>query len=153
MQLNLLVIRVLMCVIKYIAMSQLENTGAIHHFNWYPPQATWAPHIPSVQCSRLCLKRGEGRVGHTHLHLCTHHFIVYARVHSCIYMCVLCLIVSGIVHFVSYGRFENSSVAPNYKPHISHDTNAFCLLNSNVLGDANATRPMHFVPAITLNKL
>lgn len=64
MQLNLLLIRVLMCVIKYIAMSQLENTGAIHHFNWYPPRATWAHHIPSVfpKWSLLVERRSESGI-------------------------------------------------------------------------------------------
>ncbi len=35
MQLNLHLITVLMCVIKYIAMSQLVEAGLIHHTNWY----------------------------------------------------------------------------------------------------------------------
>lgn len=52
MWLILLLIGALMCIVKYITMSQLENTGAIHHFNWYSPQTTWAHHIPSVISER-----------------------------------------------------------------------------------------------------
>ena len=48
MWLNLLLIRVLMCLIKYIAVSQLESTEAIHHPNGCLPRATWVPCIPSV---------------------------------------------------------------------------------------------------------
>lgn len=47
----------------------------------------------------------------------------------------------------------NSSGASHYKPHTSLGTGAFCLLNDNVLGDANIFCTMHFVQAITLNKL
>ena len=114
MQLNLLLIRALMCVIKYIAMSQLENTGAIHHFNWYPPRATWAHHIPSVlpKWSLLIERRSESGV-----------FFIGPRSLTlwCVCMCVcvcVCsawLYISGFVHFVSYGTLENSSVAPHYK--------------------------------------
>lgn len=85
MQLNLLLIRALMCVIKYIAMSQLENTGAIHHFNWYPPRATWAHHIPSVlpKWSLLVERRSESGV------------FLLERTHWLygVCVCMLCLIV------------------------------------------------------------
>lgn len=109
MQLNLLLIRVLMCVIKYIAMSQLENTGAIHHFNWYPPRATWAHLIPSVFPKwSLLVEASEWEW--SLFYWCTHiDFMACA--------CSAWLYISGFVHFASYGTFEKSNAAPHYKSH------------------------------------
>ncbi len=143
MQLNLLLIRVLMCVIKYIAMSQLENTGAIHHFNWYPARATWAHHLPSVlpKWSLLVERRRECGV-----------FLLEPVHWLYVCVCVCVYVYIEICAFLSYGTFEKSIVTSHYKAHISHDTNAFCLLNGNVFGDANAIHCMQPVQAITLNK-
>lgn len=84
MQLNLLLIRVLMCVIKYITVSQLENTGAIHHFNWYPPQTTWVHHIPSVLSKLFFFQRGKVRG----------FFVFFIGAHSLTLWCV-CLCVGA----------------------------------------------------------
>lgn len=96
MQLNLLLIRVLMCVIKYITVSQLENTGAIHHFNWYPPQTTWVHHIPSVLSKLFFFQRGKVR-GFFFIFLLERTHWLYG-VCVCVwahvaYVFVLCLIV------------------------------------------------------------
>lgn len=60
MWLYLLLIRALMCDIKYIAMFQLENTGNIHHFNWYPPPATWMYQNPASPKWSLHAERQGG---------------------------------------------------------------------------------------------
>lgn len=99
MQLNLLLIRVLMCVIKYIAMSQLENTGAIHHFNWYPPQATWAHNVPSVfpEWSLLAERRCESKailLERTHwlygVCVCVRLYFPRVYIRICAFCAVLC---------------------------------------------------------------
>lgn len=90
MQLNLLLIRVLMCVIKYITMFQLENTGAIYHFNWYPPHTTWAHHIPSV-FSKWCRFLREVRV------IGEHSLTLRCVCCMCVYF--VCLYISGFVVF------------------------------------------------------
>lgn len=107
--LNLLPIRVLMCVIKYITMFQLENTGAIHHFNWYPPRATRVFR----QCSQNdpCLQRGDVREE------CVHRS--HSPTSPCVCLCMLPLYISGVVN---YETFENRRMATHYKPHISQDT-------------------------------
>lgn len=133
MWLNLLLIGALMCIIKYITMSQLENTGAIHHFNWYSPQTTWAHHIPSVISERS-------------------FFYVFIWMHSVTFLLSILCVHSGFVYFVCCGMVENDILASYYNPHISPDANTFCLLNGNVLWDANSSHPIHFVQAVTLNK-
>lgn len=78
---------------------------------------------------------------------------------TCVAYVYTLLYISGFfymahVHvYLLSGTFEISIVASHYKPHISLDSNAFCLLNGDVLGDANSAHPMHSVQAITLNKL
>lgn len=133
MQLNLPLIRVLMRVIKYITMSQLENTETILHFNWYPPRATWAPHILSAFWVILACRAEKWSLFLLLLLLLLEH-----SHWGCTGVCGrFWLYISWFLHFASNGTLENSSVASHYKPRISQDTVAFCLLNGNVLGDAN----------------
>lgn len=148
MQLNLLLIRVLMCVIKYIAMSQLENTRAIHHFNWYPPRATWAHRIPSVfpKWSLLVERRrksGAFLLERTHwlYGVCVCFFCFLLRV--CVYTLPDCIYLDLCILW-AMRRLRTAMWLLIIKPHASHDTSAFCLLNGNVLEDANAFRPMRF---------
>lgn len=148
MRLNLLLISALMCVIKYITTSQLANTRAIHHFNWYPPQTTWVhPRVPAVFARWLFL-RLHGREQKVFFFICILLALTdfIAHICGCVCTCVLGLIACRCScppppPLKCRGTPENRNAAFCY---VSHDANVFCLLNGNTHWDANSIQTCTF---------
>lgn len=145
MQLNLLLISTLMCVIKYITKSQLTSCGAIHHFNWYPPQITWVAPV-LAQWLVLRLRGGESTTFFIYFLFPRTHRLYSA--HLC--MCV-CVLILGLIaccyscppHSLPKlpGTPENRNAALCY---VSLDANVFCLLNGNAHWDADSIQTRTF---------
>lgn len=152
MQLNLLLISTLMCVIKYITTSQLANTGAIHHFNWYPPQTTWVhPRVPPVFAQWLSLRlRGRERKL-SYLYFISANSPTLWRAFVCVCVYSAWLHVAAVVGFPpsAVGRRRTETQPSVMSPMMPMFSVYWMVMRT---GMQIQSRPAHFVPALTLNK-